>query len=54
MIWLSSWWRASAPVLFVLGNDLQEHAAGEVLTGLGVTDLEILAIDDQPDGRLRS
>src|SRR5687768_5598607 len=34
-------------VLFVLRDDLQEHAAGEVFPGLGVADLELLAVDDE-------
>src|SRR5690554_650951 len=33
--------------LFVLGNDLQQHLAGQVGAGLGVHDLEFLAVNDQ-------
>src|SRR5690606_5677747 len=35
------------PVLFMLGDDLQQHLAGEVVAALGVADLEVLAIDDE-------
>src|SRR5690606_34326464 len=35
---------------FVLGDDLQQDRAGQVLAGLGVADLELLAVEDQlPD-----
>src|SRR5690606_39767063 len=34
-------------VLFLLGDDLQQHLAGEVVAGLGVAHLEVLAVDDQ-------
>src|SRR5690606_8190103 len=34
-------------VLFVLGDDLQQHLAGQVLARSRITHLELLAIDDQ-------
>src|SRR5690606_21065635 len=34
-------------VLFVLGDDLQHHAAGEVLAGARIAHLEVLAFDDE-------
>src|SRR3546814_1627005 len=35
------------PVLFMLGDDLQQHLPGQVIAALGVADLEVLAVDDQ-------
>ena len=35
------------PVLFMLGDDLQQHLPGQVVATLGVAYLEVLALDDQ-------
>src|SRR5581483_5415797 len=35
------------PGFLVLGDDLEQHGAGQVVAGLGVADFELLAVDDE-------